>query len=86
MAILQDLNNKSQAELIEMVQALQTKAANNKSVIKVSAKGAVSVYGLQRWPVTLYAPQWNRLLDMADGIRDFMGKNKALLSFKHDSE
>jgi hypothetical protein len=45
---------------------------------KVSQKGAISVYGLQRMPVTLYVEQWERLLDFADEIRDFA---KA-----HDSE
>ena len=39
---------------------------------KVSAKGAVSVYGLQRMPVTLYVEQWGRLLDFADELRKFM--------------
>jgi hypothetical protein len=45
---------------------------------KVSAKGAMSVYGLQRMPVTLYVEQWNRLLDFADELRKFMAE--------HDSE
>jgi hypothetical protein len=39
---------------------------------KVSEKGAVSVYALQRMPVTLYVEQWQRLLDFADQIRQFM--------------
>jgi hypothetical protein len=39
---------------------------------KVSEKGAISVYGLQRMPVTLYVEQWQRLLDFADQIRQFM--------------
>jgi hypothetical protein len=45
---------------------------------KVSEKGAISVYGLQRMPVTLYVEQWGRLLDFADEIREFMKE--------HDSE
>lgn len=45
---------------------------------KVSAKGAISVYGLQRMPVTLYVEQWQRLLDYADEIRTF--------AKDHDSE
>ena len=45
---------------------------------KVSEKGAVSVYGLGRFPVTLYQEQWLKLLDLADDIRAFI---KA-----HDSE
>lgn len=44
---------------------------------KVSAKGAISVYGLQRMPVTLYVEQWNRLLDFADDLRAFMKEHDA---------
>ena len=47
---------------------------------KVSEKGAMSVYGLQRMPVTLYLEQWQRLLDFADEIRQFLKDNDA--SFK----
>lgn len=43
---------------------------------KVSAKGAVSVYGLQRMPVTLYVEQWERLLNFADEIRRFIGEHE----------
>lgn len=39
---------------------------------KVSGKGAISVYGLQRMPVTLYVQQWERLLAFADDLRAFM--------------
>ena len=45
---------------------------------KVSQKGAISVYGLQRMPVTLYVEQWGRLLDFAPELRKFMNE--------HDSE
>jgi len=50
--------------------------------LKVSAKGAVSVYGLGRFPVTLYKEQWVRLLDMADDIRGFIRDNDASLKAK----
>jgi hypothetical protein len=49
---------------------------------KVSQKGAVSVYGLQRMPVTLYAEQWERLLDFGDTIRSFVKSNDAKLNRK----
>lgn len=49
---------------------------------KVSQKGALSVYGLQRMPVTLYVDQWERLLDFADDIRRFAKENEAELSRK----
>jgi hypothetical protein len=44
---------------------------------KVSAKGAISVYGLQRMPVTLYVEQWERLLNFADDLREFMKEHDA---------
>ena len=49
---------------------------------KVSPKGALSVYGLQRMPVTLYVEQWNRLLDFSDEIRKFITENDAALKRK----
>ena len=50
--------------------------------LKVSEKGAVSVYGLGRFPVTLYKEQWAKLLDMADSIRAFIEENDAQLKTK----
>lgn len=50
--------------------------------IKVSEKGGVSVYGLGRFPVTLYKEQWLKLLDMADDIRGFISDNEAKLKSK----
>jgi hypothetical protein len=49
---------------------------------KVSEKGAVSVYGLQRMPVTLYLEQWERLLDFGDQIRQFIKDNDSKLKRK----
>ena len=45
---------------------------------KQSAKDAVSVYGLQRMPVTLYAEQWERLLGFADEVRNFIKSHPTL--------
>ena len=50
--------------------------------IKVSEKGAVSVYGMGRFPVTLYEEQWLRLLDMSAEIRAFIAANEAQLKKK----
>ncbi|MBK8012922.1 MAG: hypothetical protein IPK13_16400 [Deltaproteobacteria bacterium] len=50
--------------------------------MKVSEKGGLSVYGLGRFPVTLYKEQWLRLLDMADDIRSFIRDNEAQLKSK----
>jgi len=49
---------------------------------KVSEKGGVSVYGLQRMPVTLYVEQWERLLGFADDIRQFLKDHDAQLKRK----
>lgn len=49
---------------------------------KVSPKGAISVYNLQRMPVTLYVEQWERLLNFADEIRSFMAEHAAELKRK----
>jgi hypothetical protein len=50
--------------------------------LRVSEKGGVSVYGLGRFPVTLYKEQWARLLDMADEIRSFIKENDGALKAK----
>jgi hypothetical protein len=50
--------------------------------IKVSEKGGVSVYGLGRFPITLYQEQWLKLLNMADEIRAFISANEAQLKKK----
>jgi len=49
---------------------------------RVSEKGGVSVYGLGRFPVTLYYEQWTRLLDQADKLREFLDENKSKLKLK----
>ncbi len=53
--------------------------------LKISDKGGVSVYGLGRFPVTLYKEQWLRLLDMADEIRAFIQANESQLKSKAPS-
>jgi hypothetical protein len=50
--------------------------------LKVSEKGGLSVYGLGRFPVTLYKEQWTKLLDMADDIRAFIKANDSSLKTK----
>jgi hypothetical protein len=51
----------------------------NRVALKVSEKGGVSVYGLGRFPVTLYKEQWMKLLEMADDIRAFIRAHDAEL-------
>ncbi len=61
---------------------LKQKTSGRPMSLKVSEKGAVSVYGLGRFPVTLYKEQWTKLLDMADDIRAFIKENEGKLKTK----
>jgi hypothetical protein len=60
------------------------KSRGRSTSLKVSEKGGVSVYGLGRFPVTLYKEQWTKLLAMADEIRAFMQEHDAQLKTKDD--
>ena len=55
---------------------------SNSVRLKVSEKGALSVYGMGRFPVTLYKEQWLKLLDMSDDVRAFIAANEAQLKSK----
>ncbi|HXE63641.1 MAG TPA: hypothetical protein VN519_08875 [Bryobacteraceae bacterium] len=73
-----------QAELARLRaenEALKQRRGGSTS-IKVSEKGAVSVYGLGRFPVTLYQEQWVKLLAMGDDIKTFIEENKDKLKVK----
>jgi len=60
----------------------QSKAKPGQFSLKVSEKGAVSVYGMGRFPVTLYQEQWLKLLDRGDEIREFIRLNEGQLKKK----
>ena len=78
--ILPDLAAKKRiAELEAQVASLKTAV---RATIKVSSKGGVSVYGLGRYPTTLYLSQWEKLLDMVPQIEAFIKSNKASLAVK----
>ncbi len=62
-------------------QALKARGSKGVSM-KVSEKGGVSIYGLGRFPVTLYQEQWLKLLDLADDIRAFIRENEGQLKKK----
>jgi hypothetical protein len=85
MAILQDMTQQDMlaeiARLTAANEALRV-SSQRKVGLKVSDKGAVSMYGLGRFPVTLYRGQWERLLDEAQHIRAFIEANAASLSVK----
>lgn len=72
-------------ELKARLAELEKQGANKRSgnlEFRVSEKGAVSVYGMGRFPTTLYYEQWIRLLDRADDLRSFMEENKSKLKLK----
>jgi hypothetical protein len=79
-------NDDLQAELERLRaenEALKQSTKRTGSVsMKVSEKGAVSVYGLGRFPVTLYQEQWVKLLALAPEIQTFIDENKAKLKTK----
>lgn len=58
------------------------KRPRGQTSLRVSEKGALSVYGLGRFPVTLYREQWEKLLGMADDIRQFIAENDQVLKKK----
>ena len=77
---MSDQNLKEEVERLRAEnEALKTKRATS---IKVSEKGGVSVYGLGRFPVTLYKEQWLKLLDMSQDIRNFIAENDSKLKTK----
>lgn len=69
-------------EELEAMVLRQQAATQRKLTLKVSEKGAVSLYGMGRFPVTLYGTQWEKLLDNAVVIREFLKDNASLLSVK----
>ena len=75
------LVGKTNDELIAIIASMQAQGQRKLS-LKVSEKGAVSCYGLGRFPVTLYGGQWERLLNEAEQIKAFLVTNAALLSVK----
>ena len=77
-------DNDLRAELDRLRQENEAlkKGATRGVSLKVSEKGGVSVYGLGRFPITLYQEQWTKLLDMADQIRDFITEHQGELKKK----
>ena len=75
-------DEQSELEKLRAENERLKKAASRGGSIRVSEKGGVSIYGLGRFPVTLYKEQWLRLLDMADEIRAFIRDNADRLKTK----
>jgi ribosome-interacting GTPase 1 len=70
------------ARLSQLEKQVETKKRSGAMEFRVSEKGGVSVYGLGRFPVTLYYEQWNRLLAAADELKVFLEENKSKLKMK----
>jgi hypothetical protein len=73
---------KAELERLRAENEALKKPARGQMSLKVSEKGALSVYGLGRFPVTLYREQWEKLLGMGDSIRQFIQDNDAALKKK----
>ena len=73
---------KAELERLRNENAVLKKGAATGLRLKVSEKGALSIYGMGRFPVTLYKEQWLKLLDMSDEIRKFIAENDAQLKAK----
>jgi hypothetical protein len=80
MASEEDL--KAEIERLRAENEALKKPARGQMSLKVSEKGGLSVYGLGRFPVTLYREQWVKLLGMADEIRNFIRENDHALKKK----
>jgi hypothetical protein len=79
---MSDEDLKAELERLKAENEALKKRRSSSVSMKVSEKGAVSVYGLGRFPVTLYQEQWNKLLSMADEIKQFIAENKDKLKVK----
>jgi hypothetical protein len=89
MTILQDVSANAMLAELATLRAENARLKANKAKsngLKVSAKGALSLYGMGRWPVTLYKAQWLKVLDMAQEIRDFIEDHDDVLASKPDAE
>jgi hypothetical protein len=81
--VLPDLAQASKEQLLALIAEMKAREASpQRLTIKRSEKGAVCVYGLGRFPVTLYASQWERLLSDAPRISAFIAANRASLATK----
>ena len=79
---MSDEDLKAELERLRNENAALKKGAAAGITMKVSEKGAVSIYGMGRFPVTLYKEQWLKLLGKADEIRAFIAAHEAQLKTK----
>ncbi|HZD64246.1 MAG TPA: hypothetical protein VE200_15780 [Xanthobacteraceae bacterium] len=79
---MSDEDMKAELDRLRNENAALKKGASSSLRLKVSEKGALSIYGMGRFPVTLYKEQWLKLLAMSDEIRAFIAANDAQLKAK----
>jgi hypothetical protein len=79
---MSDEDLKAELERLRKENESLKKGAAKGVSLKVSEKGGVSVYGLGRFPITLYKEQWLKLLDLADQIREFIATHDSELKTK----
>ena len=82
------MEEQTQEELLARIAELEKQVGtkhSGKLEFRVGEKGGVSVYGLGRFPVTLYYEQWNKLLDAGPDLKAFMESNKSRLKLRPQS-
>ena len=79
---MSDEELKVELERLRNENAALKKGAATGITMKVSEKGGLSVYGMSRFPITLYKEQWLKLMDMSDAIRSFIDANDTALKTK----
>jgi hypothetical protein len=80
--MMSDDELKAELARLRNENAALKKGAATGMTMKVSEKGALSIYGMGRFPVTLYKEQWLKLLNMSEDIRSFIAANEELLKTK----
>ncbi|MEO6564094.1 MAG: hypothetical protein ABIN99_13815 [Nitrosospira sp.] len=79
---MSDEEMKAELERLRSENSALKKGAGTGITMKVSEKGGLSVYGMGRFPVTLYKEQWLKLLDLSDDIRAFIAANEGKMKTK----
>jgi hypothetical protein len=79
---MSDEDLKAELERLRQENADLKKTSSKGISMKVSEKGGLSIYGLGRFPITLYKEQWTKLLDMSEDIRRFLKENDSALKAK----
>ena len=79
---MSDEEMKAELDRLRSENSALKKGAATGITMKVSEKGGLSVYGMGRFPITLYKEQWLKLMDMTDAMRAFISANDSLLKTK----